>query len=171
MSVIQAGQPAPLFTLPSADGETFSLGDLLKRGPVFLVFFKILCPTCQFTFPFIERLHRRFAADPVTFLGISQDDAEATAEFRAEYGVTFPALIDPEQDVFPVSREYGITNAPTFYLIASDGNVLVESVGFSRKALEQIAAWLAQTTGHPSSPLFLPEEIIPESKQGCGSKN
>jgi len=171
MSTVQAGQFAPDFSLPSLTGESLSLADALRSGPVFLVFFKILCPTCQFTFPFIERLHKTFAGGAVTFLGISQDDAEATREFCDEYGVSFPVLIDLEQDVYPVSRDYGLTNVPTFYLISAEGKVLIESVGFSKNALEEVSEWLEKTLGRASAPLFLPEEIIPESKHGCGSKN
>jgi len=57
-------------------------------------FFKVSCPVCQFTFPFLERLHKRYGGDGVTFLGISQDDARATQNFAKEYGVTFPLLLD-----------------------------------------------------------------------------
>ncbi len=33
------GSKAPSFTAPASDGRTYSLGDLLKRGPVALVFY------------------------------------------------------------------------------------------------------------------------------------
>lgn len=33
------GSQAPSFTAPASDGQTYSLGDLLKKGPVALVFY------------------------------------------------------------------------------------------------------------------------------------
>jgi peroxiredoxin len=164
MSKIQVGQDAPGFALESVGGEPFSLAEALKRGPVVAVFFKISCPVCQFTFAFIERLFKGYGGDRVTFVGISQDDAGATEEFRNEYGVTFPALLDPED--YPASNEYGLTNVPTYYLISPQGKVEIASVGFTKKALEQISEWLARFLSRPTIPVFLPGEIVPESKPG-----
>ena len=36
-----------------------------------LAFFKTDCPTCQFAFPFLERLHERFAKSGLRVLGVS----------------------------------------------------------------------------------------------------
>jgi peroxiredoxin len=164
MSKIQVGQTAPGFALESVGGQQLSLAEALKKGPVVAAFFKIACPVCQFTFPFIERLFKAYGGDRVTFLGISQDDAAATREFCEEYGVTFPALLDPED--YPASNEYGLTNVPTYYLISPQGKVEIASVGFTKKALEQISEWLARFLRRPAVPVFLPGEIIPESKPG-----
>jgi len=172
MSRIQVGEDAPEFALPSVSGEQFSLTEALKRGPVVAAFFKISCPVCQFTLPFIERLFKAYGGDRVTFLGISQDDVDATREFCQEYGLTFPALIDPEgYPGYPASNDYGITNVPTYYLISPQCKVEVASVGLSKHALEQISEWLARFLGSTPVPVFLPDEIVPESKSGCGSKN
>lgn len=35
-----AGQAAPAFSLPGADGETYALEAALERGPVVLVFYR-----------------------------------------------------------------------------------------------------------------------------------
>ena len=74
MTKIEIGQIAPGFSLNSLDGKDYSLDSLLERGPVVLAFFKISCPVCQFTFPFLQRLFERYGGNGVSFLGISQDD-------------------------------------------------------------------------------------------------
>src|SRR6266480_513835 len=66
-----AGNTAPRFSLKSLDKREYSLDVLIEGGPVVAAFFKISCPVCQFTFPFLERLHKRYGGDNVTFLGIS----------------------------------------------------------------------------------------------------
>jgi|SRR5690242_4033365 peroxiredoxin len=164
MSKVHAGNRAPHFELKDLQGKRASLREALKRGPVVAAFFKSSCPVSQFTFPFLERLYKTYASDRTTFWAISQDDAEETREFCAGQGVTFPALLD--EDGYPVSNHYGLTNVPTFYLIAPDGTVQVESVGFGRKALESISAELARFLGKGVAPVFQPDEIVPDSKPG-----
>lgn len=164
MTHIVAGNMAPGFSLKSLDGKGYSLDALLKRGPVVAAFFKVSCPVCQFTFPFLERLYKRYGGEGVTFVGISQDDAKATRKFAQEYGVTFPILIDEED--YPVSNAYGLTNVPTIFLIDADGTVKVSSMGFDRKDLEAIAASLAERRTMALAPLFRPDEVVPANKPG-----
>jgi peroxiredoxin len=164
MSRIEIGQTAPEFALQDLSGKRFSLAEALARGPVVAAFFKTSCPVCQYTFPFLERLFKAYGNDRATFCGISQDNAERTAEFNRECGVTFPTLLDKAG--YPVSNEYGLTTVPTYYLISSEGTVQVASVGFSKKALEQISAELARLLGRPAAPVFLSGEIVPELKPG-----
>jgi peroxiredoxin len=164
MTTIVAGQTAPDFSLKSIDGTKYSLPELLMGGPVFVSFFKGSCPVCQFTFPFLERLYKRYGSKDVTFLGISQDNARATKEFADEYGVTFPIALDIEG--YPASNAYGLTNVPTSFLIDSDGTVKIASMGFNKKDLEAVAAELSQRGKIPLSALFRPDESVPTNRPG-----
>jgi peroxiredoxin len=165
MTHIVAGNIAPRFSLKALDNRDYSLTILMERGPVVAAFFKVSCPVCQFTFPFLERLHKRYGGDGVTFLGISQDDARATSKFAKEYGITFPILIDDENG-YVVSNAYGLTNVPTIFLIEPEGTVKVSCMGFDRKDLETIAAELANRKKIAQTPLFRPDEVIPSNKPG-----
>ncbi len=164
MTKVLANDTAPAFTLRDVSGQTVSLGDALKRGPVVAAFLKVSCPVCQFTFPFLERLHQAYGKHGATVLGISQDDARDTKDFWKEYGLTFPALVDG--DGYPVSNEYGLTNVPTVMLIAPDGGVKVSGHGFSRDDLEKMSAELARHTGLPPAALWRKGEAIPDYKPG-----
>ncbi len=165
MTHIVAGNSAPGFSLQSLDGKEYSLNDLLQRSSAVAAFFKASCPVCQFTFPFLERLHKRYGGEGVTFLGISQDDVPDTKEFAKEFGVTFPMLLDDETG-YIVSNAYGLTNVPTIFLIDTGGTVKVSSMGFDKKDLETIAAELAQRRNIVLAPLFRPDEIVPINKPG-----
>jgi len=164
MTTIVAGQTAPDFSLKSIDGTEYSLPKLLERGPVFISFFKVSCPVCQFTFPFLERLYKRYGGKDVTFLGISQDNARTTKEFADEYGVTFPMLLDTEG--YPASNAYGLTNVPTTFQIDTDGSVKIVSMGFNKKDLEAVAAELSERNKIPLSVLFRPDESVPANRPG-----
>jgi peroxiredoxin len=164
MTLIVAGNIAPGFSLKGLDGKEYLLGTLLGRGPLVAAFFKISCPVCQFTFPFLERIYKRYGGDGVTFLGVSQDDARSTKEFAAEYGVTFPMA--PDEKGYPVSNAYGLTNVPTIFLIEADGTIRVSSTGFDKKDLETIARELAERKKIAPSALFRPDENVPANKPG-----
>ena len=164
MTHIVAGNVAPEFSLRSLDQKQYSLRSLLDRGPVVAAFFKISCPVCQFTFPFLERLHQRYGSGGATFLGISQDEARATKSFASEYDVNFLMVLD--DNGYPVSNVYGLTNVPTIFLIETDGKVKVSSMGFDKKDLETIASHLAERKQIALTPLFRPDEVIPSNKPG-----
>jgi len=165
MTQIVAGNFAPGFSLNSLDNKEYSLNTLMERGPVVAAFFKISCPVCQFTFPFLERLYKRYGGDSATFLGISQDDARSTNKFAKEYGVTFPIVLDDENR-YLVSNAYGLTNVPTIFLIDTDGTVKLSCMGFDKKNLETIAAELAERKKTSLAPLFCPDEVVPANKPG-----
>ena len=165
MTHIVTGKTAPEFSLKSLDNKEYSLRSLTERGPVIAAFFKISCPVCQFTFPFLERLYKRYGGDNATFFGISQDDAKSSQKFAKEYGITFPILLDDEKG-YAVSNAYGLTNVPTIFLIDADSTVKVSSMGFDKKDLETIAAYLAERRKISLSPLFRPDEVVPSNKPG-----
>jgi len=165
MTHIVAGNTAPGFSLKALDNKEYSLNTLMERGLVIAAFFKISCPVCQFTFPFLERLYRRYGGDSVTFLGGSQDDVRSTTSFSKEYGVTFPILIDDENG-YLVSNAYGLTNVPTIFLIDTDSTVKLSSMGFDKKDLETIAANLAERKKMSLTALFRPDEVVPADRPG-----
>src|SRR3954454_21946990 len=109
MTEVNAGNRAPSFSVKGLDGKSYSLSSLLQKGPVVAAFFKISCPVCQFTFPFLRRLYQRYGNENISFLGISQDDAKATAGFAREYGITFPMALDEKDKGYPASNAYGLT--------------------------------------------------------------
>ncbi|HEY6389581.1 MAG TPA: TlpA disulfide reductase family protein [Candidatus Acidoferrum sp.] len=166
MTHIVAGNMAPGFSLKAPDGTGYSLQALLQQGPVMAAFFKVSCPVCQFTFPFLERMYKRYGGDGVTSLGISQDDARATKDFAKEFGITFPMLLDEKQNGYPASNAYGLTNVPTIFLIETDGTVKISCMGFDKKDLESIAATLAERKQTVPAALFRPEESVPAHKPG-----
>lgn len=164
MNTLTVGQYAPNFSLKALDGKDYSLEALLKYGPVLVSFFKVSCPVCQFTFPFLERLYKRYGSEEVAFLGISQDDARASKEFSDEYGVTFPILLDAAG--YPASNAYGLTNVPTSFLIDTDGTIKLACFGFNKSDLEAIAEELSRRKKMPAAALFRPDESVPANRPG-----
>ncbi len=165
MPALATGTKAPAFELKTLEGKTFSLRDELARGPVVLAFFKVSCPVCQFAFPYLERLHEAYKQTGYTLLGVSQNDAKETAAFDKEFGVTFPVLLD-ELGRYPVSNAYGLTNVPTVFWIAQDGEIELSSVGWLKADLEELNRRMSEAGKIKPMPLFASGESVPDFRAG-----
>ena len=137
--MIQTGAVAPDFELSDLDGRPWRLKDSLARGPVLLAFFKISCPTCQFTFPFLQRLtdSESTAPDRPRLVAITQDDAAATRQFEEKFGVSMPTLVDDPR-TYPASNAYRITHVPSLFLVEKDGKISQAFDGFSKAEIEKL---------------------------------
>ncbi len=153
---VEAGGPAPSFRLTRLDGSAQSLQDILSGGPVLLAFYKISCPVCQLTAPYLQRLAANTA---IQVIGIPQDDASATRGFLDRFGVTFPTLLDLSSEEYPASNAYGITSVPSMFLVERDGTVGRTIRGFSKRDFEEIGARAGVSP-------FGPDDHVPEWKAG-----
>jgi len=103
---LEEGQKAPNFSLKSDDGKTYSLSQYKGKEEVLLYFYPrddtpgCTKEACSFrdTFP-------HFSKKGVQVLGVSNDDLDSHAKFRAKYNLNFPLLSDPDHKV---SEEYGV---------------------------------------------------------------
>jgi peroxiredoxin len=165
MAALTAGTKAPEFELPAMDGRRFVLRDELATGPVVLAFFKVSCPVCQYAFPFLERLERAYGHTGVRIIGVSQNDPKQTAAFTREFGVTFPVLLD-DTDTYPVSNAYGLTNVPTLFWIAQDGEIEISSVGWVKAEFEEVNRKMAESSKIAPAAVFKPGEDVLDFRAG-----
>lgn len=149
---------APEFHLSSLDGGKQTLSGLLGGGKVVLAFLKVSCPTCQLTFPFLERLHRSGSRTAPRIFAISQDDAAASAEFKKKLGITFPMLLDKAAG-YAASNAYRITNVPSLFLVNPDGQIAWSVTGFHKEELTRLAEFFG-------TELFTEEDRVPLFRPG-----
>jgi peroxiredoxin len=175
MAALTVGAWAPEFELRATDGRRFVLRDEQARGPLVLAFFKVSCPTCQYAFPFLERLHQAYGHRPsgqrasgdknVTLVGVSQNNPKDTAAFTKEFGVTFPVLLD-DMEKYPVSNAYGLTNVPTLFWIAQNGEIEVSSVGWVKAEFSEINRRMAESGKIALAAVFKPGEDVRDFRAG-----
>lgn len=162
MVALAEGTQAPDLSLTSADGSRYSLYQRLRESPVVLLaFFKVSCPVCQFTFPYLERLHRSYYTLPIW--GVSQDDSDATEAFRRMFGVTFPLLLDQNLDA---TVNYGLVSVPSLFLVGSDKVIRQSIAGFDKGGLEQTNLELAMAASMSAKPLFSSADEVPQLRPG-----
>ena len=165
MAVLSAGATAPDIQLKTTDGRAFSLKEEKGKTPVVAAFFKVGCPTCQYTFPFLERVHKAYPRDRVRVIGVSQDDAKATAAFMKEYGVTFPILLDDTKK-YPASNAYQLVNVPSTFVIGKGGKVDFTTIGWVKDEFEQLNETVARANGITPAQIFKPGEEVKDFKAG-----
>ncbi len=136
--MLQPGSAAPEIEIADSATGNFTLSEARKRGAVMVVFFKVSCPTCQFTMPFLERLASGRNGDAPQLIAISQDNAADTGKFRQRFGLSFPMLIDPGPS-YAASKAYGITHVPSVFLVEADGLISLSFDGFEKRGLEELA--------------------------------
>ena len=162
MPALNPGIKAPTFSLTATDGSKCDLQAALRASPlVVLAFFKVSCPVCQFTFPYLERLHRSYPQVPLW--GISQDDTDATNAFAKSYGASFPMALDA---TLQTTVDYDLTNVPTAFLVADGGMIQQTIVGFAKKELEQLNVAMAKAAGVAAKPLFTDADEVPDLRPG-----
>jgi peroxiredoxin len=154
---LESGAEAPGFSLPLLGGPTMDLRSLAGEKPVLLAFYKVSCPTCQYTLPFLERLHQRQSGAPV--YAISQSGADDAREFNRYFGITMPTLLDAEDAGYQASNAYGITLVPSLFLVEPGGRIGFASDGFSKPDLEALGKRLGVE-------IFEPGEDVPAWKAG-----
>lgn len=164
MGLLETGTNAPDFKLSGTDGKTSSLKEKLSTDLTLLAFFKINCPTCQFTFPFLEKLHKNYAGKGFTLWGISQNNQAETLQFAGEYKISFPLLLD--QNNYQISYAYGITVVPTLFLIDKNQEILFTGEGFAKEDLEKLSQEIAQRVGLSPVNIFADESYVPAFKAG-----
>ena len=133
------GSVAPDFSVPTLEGDTFSLSEHLAADgrPVFVNMWAEWCFPCREEMPAIEAA---FQAHPeIHFIGVVVRDREAPARrFVEEFGITYQIGLDTDG---AVEQGYQVWVMPSTYLIGSDGRVIERFFGpITEEQLEELIA-------------------------------
>jgi peroxiredoxin (alkyl hydroperoxide reductase subunit C) len=125
--VVEAGQPAPDFTLKTADGEAFTREQLLGRTTVLVFYPFAFSPVCTDQLSIYNDLLEDFRERGATLYGVSCDATYSQAAFKAQLGVEIEQLSDFEPKV-ETCRAFGVYHPGGFpqralVIVDPDGTV------------------------------------------------
>ena len=106
MPIIEAGTPAPDFTLSDQDGNDVALLDLKGQTSVLVFYPMDFSPTCTDQLNVYQEVLGDLEQKGARLYGISVDSAFAHKAFQDHLGVTFPLLADFEPKG-RVAKAYG----------------------------------------------------------------
>ena len=96
MSIVAAGQPAPDFTLKTADGEDFTREQLLGRTTVLVFYPFAFSPVCTDQLSLYNEVLEDFAAKGATLYAVSCDATYSQTAFQKSLGIEIEQLSDFE---------------------------------------------------------------------------
>ncbi|NMF84093.1 thioredoxin-dependent thiol peroxidase [Nodosilinea sp. P-1105] len=129
---LSVGDPAPDFSLPDADGNTYSLADLKGQRVVLYFYPRDNTPGCTKEACGFRDHYTAYQDKDVVVLGVSTDDAKSHGKFISKYNLPFPLLVDEGGEVASrygvyglkkfMGKEYmGITRST--FIIGADGTL------------------------------------------------
>jgi peroxiredoxin Q/BCP len=97
--ILDAGQPAPDFDLPTDGGGRVRLADFKGRPLVLYFYPKDDTPGCTKEAQGFAEAYPEFQAAGIELLGLSKDSAASHDKFKAKYRLPFSLASDAEGDV------------------------------------------------------------------------
>jgi len=92
---VKAGDRAPAFTLPDAEGKAVSATELLAKGPLVVTFYRgVWCPYCNMDLQAIEGVAGEIRAHRATLVAISPQSAANNRKSIRDNQLSFPLLED-----------------------------------------------------------------------------
>ena len=144
VATLAAGDTAPSFTLPDADGTPVSLGELLGRRTVVYFFPAAGTPGCtKQACDFSDSLES-LGAQGYEVLGISPDKAEKLAKFRERDHLGITLLSDQDKSVMDA---YGAFGEKKMYGKTVRG-VIRSTFVIDEQGVVQVAQYNVKATGH-----------------------
>lgn len=141
---LSAGDDAPDFTLPTADGGDFTLSD--HRGEHVVVYFypAAMTPGCTTQACDFRDNIASLQGKGYTVVGVSPDQPEKLARFVEKEGLTYPLAADPARDVL---TRWGAFGEKSMYGKKVTG-VIRSTVVVDPDGKVELAQYNVKATGH-----------------------
>jgi len=92
---LKVGDPAPTFTLKTADGEVVSSTAMLERGPLVVTFYRgVWCPYCNIDLQAIEEAAEEIRSLGAQLVSVSMQTAANSLKSQRQNKLSYPILVD-----------------------------------------------------------------------------
>lgn len=145
---LTAGDPAPAFSLPDAEGNTVSLSDFAGRRVIVYFYPAAMTPGCTTQAIDFTAAGPDFTGAGLEVLGISPDPEAKLAKFVAKESISFPLLSDADRSVM---KAYGAFGLKKLYGKEIEGvirSTFIVDVDESGAGTVAIAQYNVKATGH-----------------------
>ena len=123
---VAVGSHAPAIVGTTLDGRPFDLASLAGH-PVVNNFWGPSCVPCRDEFPLLAAKLTQHAGDGLAVIGVLTDDPpEPARDFVAQYGATWPTVLDPQQTA---KAAYRVAARPQSYFVDTTGIVRSIQIG------------------------------------------
>lgn len=139
-----AGVLACFVFATSSASDTLVLDEY--RGEVVVVdFWASWCVPCRRSFPWLNKMHTKYAEDGLVIIGVNLDaDRNDAGAFLAEYPAAFKIYYDTEA---VLAKDFGVEAMPSSFVIGRDGEIVAHHLGFKVKRQQEYEAILVEALG------------------------
>jgi peroxiredoxin len=131
---LKTGNQAPSFELPDGDGMLWRSDDLLRSGPLVVVFYRgRWCAYCNAQLAALQQIHSQVAAAAASLVAISPQTQKHSYMTRDMHRLRFPVLSDAGNQV---ARSFGLV-----YRVPSDLRTMYESIFTKLPGYNADASW------------------------------
>ena len=105
-------------------------------GKVVIVdFWASWCVPCRRSFPWLNRMHQKYAEKGLVIIAVNLDADRAEAmKFLEEYPPEFNIYYDESKEL---AREFGVVAMPSSYVIGRNGEIRAKHFGFKVKKQDE----------------------------------
>ena len=138
-TMLKAGDKAPDFTLPDAEGNMVSLSDFAGRKVVLYFYSRDNTPGCTRQACAFAQSYNAFKEKDIIVIGISKDSVASHLKFAEKHELPFILLSDPElqaiqaYDVWKEKKLYGKVG---FGVVRS--TYIIDEQGIIEKAMPKV---------------------------------
>jgi peroxiredoxin len=126
---LKPGDRAPAFELPDGDGMLWRSADLLRGGPLAIVFYRgRWCAYCNTQLTALQEIHSQVAAAGMSLVAISPQTQKHTYMTRDMNRLRFPVLSDPGNKV---ARKFGLVYRLPAELQATYESIMTKLPGYN----------------------------------------
>jgi peroxiredoxin len=114
--------PVPDFKLPRLTGPGRLSTNHLDGSPYVLNFWATWCDPCRKEMPVFERVWQKYKSRGVVIVGVNiNDDLGDAREFVRELGVTYPLVVDENDEL---ATELGVKGLPQTFFVDTAGDIV-----------------------------------------------
>ncbi|HEX4299438.1 MAG TPA: TlpA disulfide reductase family protein [Gammaproteobacteria bacterium] len=127
-----------------ADAPAFGLAQYQGKL-VYLDFWASWCKPCRQSFPWMDAMQKKYAADGLVIVAVDEDEQPADGQkFLAVEQPGFAIVGDPKGGL---AERYALLGMPSSFLIGRDGQVLQKHAGFYTDSPAQFEAEIRAALG------------------------
>jgi peroxiredoxin len=131
---LKTGDQAPSFVLPDGDGMLWRSADVLRSGPLVVVFFRgRWCAYCNAQLVALQQIHPRVATAGASLVAISPQTQKHSYMTRDMHRLRFPVLSDAGNQV---ARQFGLV-----YRVPPELQAMYESIFTKLPGYNGDASW------------------------------
>lgn len=128
---------------PASDTQALDLAldlDAYRGNVVVVDFWASWCVPCRRSFPWLDEMQQKYAADGLVVIGVNEDDAAADADaFLRSFPVSFQIVRDADG---ALAREFDLVAMPSTYVIDRNGEIATRHLGFKTGSKDEYEATL-----------------------------